>query len=189
MDVVVAVVFSQVDQDSSGTTTLSGSTEAAVTDPSARRTLPLLQEIRAMSTKAPFSWQNSQIICRWLGEEEYSTYRIQQGITDLLSIAVAETRATELTPHPHTLRVTAVGLGVDRLLAALVASGSLGQEIRGVNLLNTAVRMWNLAFENHCRRMGTYSEAVVHLLPHVVGDKVQLHLGDVLHRPHHMRNS
>lgn len=55
MDVVIAVVFSQVDQDSSGTTTLSGSTEAAVTDPSARRTLPLLQEIRAMSTKAPFS--------------------------------------------------------------------------------------------------------------------------------------
>lgn len=76
-----------------------------------------------------------------LGVERCSTYRIQQGISDLLSVAVTETWATELTPHPHTLRVTAVGLGVDRLLAALVASGSLGQEIRGVNLLNTAVRM------------------------------------------------
>lgn len=141
MDVVVAVVFSQVDQDSSGTTTLSGSTEAAVTDPSACRTLPLLQHTKASSTKAAQQSKNESPFHDGLGVERCSTYRIQQGISDLLSVAVTETWATELTPHPHTLRVTAVGLGVDRLLAALVASGSLGQEIRGVNLLNTAVRM------------------------------------------------
>lgn len=121
--IIIAMIFSQVNQHSCSTATVSGPTEAAVTDPSAWRTLPL---------------------------------RIQQSVSDLLSVAVTETGATELTPHPHTLWVTAVGFGVGRFLAALVASGSSG--------------------------------AVVHFLPHVVADSLQLCLCDVLHRPHHMRD-
>lgn len=91
--IIEAMIFSQVNQHSCGTATVSGPTEAAVADPSAWRTLPL---------------------------------RIQQSVSDVLSVAVTETGATELTPHPHTLWITTVGFGVDCLLAALVASGSGG---------------------------------------------------------------
>lgn len=89
MDVVVAVIFSQVDQHSCGTAALSSSAEAAVADPSAWRALPL---------------------------------GIKQSIANLLSVSVAETWATELTPDPHAVFIAAVGLGVHRLLATLVAS-------------------------------------------------------------------
>lgn len=40
--IIKAVVFSQVNQDPRGTATLTGSTEAAVADPSAGRAQPLL---------------------------------------------------------------------------------------------------------------------------------------------------
>lgn len=52
--------------------------------------------------------------------------RIQQSVSDLLSVAVTETGAAELAPHPDTLWIAAVGFGVDCFLAALVASGSSG---------------------------------------------------------------
>lgn len=57
--------------------------------------------------------------------KESRSHRVQQGIMDLLSVAVTETRATELPPHSHTLRVAAVCLGVNGLLAALMAGGAL----------------------------------------------------------------
>lgn len=42
MHVIEAVIFRQVNQHPCGTSTFSGTTEAAVADPSARRALPLL---------------------------------------------------------------------------------------------------------------------------------------------------
>lgn len=53
------------------------------------------------------------------------THRIQQSVSDLLSVAVPETGAAELAPHSHALRVAAVGFGVCGFLAALVAGTSL----------------------------------------------------------------
>lgn len=44
--VIKAVIFSQVNQHSCGTATISGPTEAAVADPSAWRALPLLPETK-----------------------------------------------------------------------------------------------------------------------------------------------
>lgn len=82
--------------------------------------------------------------------------RIQKSISDLLSVPVTQTGATELAPHSNTLWVSAVSFGVSRLLAALVTSGSSG--------------------------------AVVHLLPHVLADSLQLQLRDVIHRSNYMRN-
>lgn len=91
MDIVIAVIFRQVDQHSCGTAPLSGSAKAAVADPSAWRAEPL---------------------------------RIKQSIANLLSVSITETWAAELTPDPYALFITAAGLGIDRLLATLVASCS-----------------------------------------------------------------
>lgn len=44
MHIIIAVIFSQVNQHSCGAATVSGPTEAAVADPSAWRALPLLPE-------------------------------------------------------------------------------------------------------------------------------------------------
>ena len=59
------------------------------------------------------------------GQQKLFGYRIQQSISDLFSVTVAETGAAELTPDSNALWVTAVGLGVNGFLAALVTSGSL----------------------------------------------------------------
>lgn len=118
--IIVAMKFSQVNQHSCSAATVSGPTEAAVTDASAWRTLPLLTRDNEISQTYPaHRWSNTNsLVC-------LDTHRIQQGISDLLSIAVTETGAAELTPHPDTLWVAAVGFGVSGFLAALVASGSL----------------------------------------------------------------
>lgn len=55
-----------------------------------------------------------------------SPLRIQQSISNFLSIAITETRATELSPHSHTLWVAARGLGVNCLLTTLVAGRASG---------------------------------------------------------------
>ena len=116
------MIFGQVNQHSRSTAAVSGPTEAAVTDPSAWRALPLLpgtNEVEKVSNT--HSTQNQ---CEY---NPVGTHRIQQSVTDLLSVAVTETGAAELTPHADTLWVAAVGFGVCRFLAALVASGSLGK--------------------------------------------------------------
>lgn len=116
--VVITVIFGQVNQDSRSTSAVSGPAEAAVADAPAGRAPPLLGgETRHVS----FDRHTNYIKLR----RSPNCYRIQQGILDLLSVTVAETGAAELTPNPNALRVTTVGLGVNCLLAALVASGSL----------------------------------------------------------------
>lgn len=62
---------------------------------------------------------------RWCHFTCGCTHWIQQSAADFLPVAVPETRPTELTPHTHTLRVVAAGLGVSSFLPTLVASGSL----------------------------------------------------------------
>lgn len=52
--------------------------------------------------------------------------RVEQSIFNFLSVAVAQTGSTELTPHPDTLWITTVSFSVDGLLTALVASRSSG---------------------------------------------------------------
>lgn len=134
------MIFSQVNQHSSSTAAISGPTEAAVTDPSAWWALPLLTRHNEISQTWPT--HTHQIRC----EHNLSgTHRIQQSISDLLSVAVTETGAAELTPHSHTLWVTAVGFGVGCFLAALVASGSL--KIRG-KFVSIAKRSWQTNTEN-----------------------------------------
>lgn len=59
------------------------------------------------------------------------THWVQQSVPNLLPVAVAEARPTELTPHTHTLRVAAVGLGISSFLTALVASGTLERIMEG----------------------------------------------------------
>ncbi len=117
--VIKAVVFSQVNQHSCGAATVSGPTEAAVADPSAWRALPLLPEaiksVRLAQHKNVIKCENNLL----------GAHRIQQSVSDLLSVAVTQTGATELAPHSHALWITAVCFGVDCFLAALVASGSL----------------------------------------------------------------
>lgn len=48
----------------------------------------------------------------------------------------------------------------------------------------------SLIFNNNAAQQygecGTYGGAVVHFLPHVVADALQLRLCDLVHRPHHM---
>lgn len=121
--------FRQVNQHSCSAAAISGPTEAAVTDPSARRALPLLtrhneiSQVRPTHTVAP-----SDVRTIFPG-----AHRVQQRVSDLLSVPVTETRAAELTPHSNALRVTAVGFGVGCFLAALVASCALKIE-KKVNL-------------------------------------------------------
>lgn len=110
-----------------------------------------------------------------------NSYRIQQSVLDLLSVTVAETGAAELTPNPNALRVTTVGLGVNRLLAALVASGSLKIHSKKAISQKLVARAFLGLKETHCW-------AVVHFLAHVVADVLQLCLCDVIHRSHYMGN-
>lgn len=117
--IVKAVVFGQVHQHSRRAAAFSGPAEAAVTDPSAWWALPLLP--RTMRMK----WVTRTMHTYTEHSTCLQTYRIQQSISDLFSIAVTKTRPAELTPDAHALRTTAVSFGVDCLLAALVASGSL----------------------------------------------------------------
>lgn len=123
MHVVVAVVFGQVNQDSRSAAAVSGPAEAAVADAPAGRAPPLLggQTRRVTRDRSPTHQIRRQT-------DLSLHYRIQQGIADLLSVAVTEAGAAELTPDPHTLWVPTVGLGVRGLLAALVAGGSLNNQ-------------------------------------------------------------
>lgn len=136
MYIVEAVIFSQVNQHPCGTATFSGTTEAAVTDPSARRALPLLPMRLKLVTLIQHIHKTMLI-----QSPRSSTHRIQQSVLDLLSIAVTETGATELTPHPHTLWITTVCFCVSCFLAALVASGSLRE--RKKVLLSAATELYN----------------------------------------------
>lgn len=183
MHIIKAVIFSQVNQHSCSTATVSGSTEAAVADPSAWRALPLLI-MREQSSQVRHTLKQMSIWSIYLG-----THGIQQSVSDLLSVAVTETRAAELTPHPDALRVTAIGFSVGCFLAALVTSGSL--EIRRNKCVSSAKELdkqtQSKSFQ-HYSECGTYSGAVVDLLPHVVADSVQLHLCDLVHGTHHVRD-
>lgn len=118
----------------------------------------------------------------------FGTHRIQQGISDLLSVPITETWAAELTPHPATLWITAGGFSVGCFLAALVAGGSL-RERKCYNFSHRAPQN-ECSFSNNQihGENGTYSGAVVDFVPHSVADVLQLCLSDVVHRPHYMRD-
>jgi len=118
--IVKSLVFCQVHQHSCGTATISGPTEAAVTDPSAWRAQPLLPRTTTRKSVRPAQHTHDHTTSHVFG-----THRIQKSVADLLSVAVTKTGATELTPHPPALWITAVGFGVRCFLAALVASGAL----------------------------------------------------------------
>lgn len=119
MHVVVAVILGKVDQNPGGTAAVSGSAEAAVADASAGRTQPLLWEdthtVRQVGTLA----------AHINGSRPLDSDRVEEGVSDLLPIAVLQAGPAELAPHSHTLWAAAVGFGVGRLLAALVAGASL----------------------------------------------------------------
>ncbi|TNN58968.1 hypothetical protein EYF80_030792 [Liparis tanakae] len=70
----------------------------------------------------------------------YQSNKQGKSVADLLSVAVTKTGPAELTPHAHALRVTAVGFGVRRFLAALVASGAL-RTTRAAMLCSSASEM------------------------------------------------
>lgn len=102
---------------------------------------------------------------------------------DLLSITVAETGTAELTPNPNAFWVTTVGLGVNCLLAALVASGSLEIHSKPAESdVSDACLFMDSKRETHCG-------AVVHFFSNVVADVLQLCFCDVVHRSHYMGNS
>lgn len=120
MHIIIAMIFSQVDQHARSTAAISGPTEAAVADPSTRRAIPLLTEDD--ETNQTWPTHKHMIRCQ---QNLKATHRTQQSISDLLSVAVTETGAAELTPHSNTIWVAAVGFRVNCFLAALVASSSL----------------------------------------------------------------
>lgn len=91
----------------------------------------------------------------------FGTHRIQKSVADLLSVAVTKTGATELTPHPPALWITAVGFGVRCFLAALVASGALKITRKAVRpraqranaaaqIFSASQRLWDLQWRG-CR--------------------------------------
>lgn len=53
VNIIKAVIFSQINQHSCSTATISGPTEAAVTDPSAWWALPLLPQTMRMKSVRP----------------------------------------------------------------------------------------------------------------------------------------
>lgn len=120
------MIFGQVDQDSCSAAAVPGPAEAAVADAPARRAAPLLtgkggggaDESRLIDTQTHHIKRRRNPL----------SYRIQQSISDLLSVTVTEAGAAELAPDPNALRVPTVGLGVGCFLAALVASGSLNEK-------------------------------------------------------------
>lgn len=133
MHVVVAVILGQVHQHSGGAAAVAGPTEAAVADASAGRTEPLLSEERHTSQRLPSPSAQADNESGPSGP-----YRVEQGVSDVLPVAVLQAGPAELAPHSHTLLVAAVGFGVSCLLAALVAGASLKRIRRGeiFNLCN-----------------------------------------------------
>lgn len=185
MHVVITVIFGQVDQDSCSAAAVPGPAEAAVADAPARRAAPLLTgEVGRPDESRLINTQTHHIKRR----RNLLSYRIQQSISDLLSVTVPEAGATELAPDPNALRVPTVGLGVGCFLAALVASGSLKKnKIKSILFLKTHSLVTNAS--TGLKQRGTHCGAVVHFLSHVVADVLQLRLCDVIHRSYHMKNS
>lgn len=127
MDIVVAMVLGQVHEHTCSTAPLSGTTETAVTDAPAGGAKPLLEKHNDTSAICSNHLLTCDAIITHMPKlmRCINTNRVQEGIVDLFSIAVPETRPAELSANTHTFWVAAVGLGVSCFLATLMAGGTL----------------------------------------------------------------
>lgn len=167
MHVIIAIIFSQVNQNPCSTAAISGPTEAAVTDPSAWWALPLLTRNNEISQMSPTythnqmwrkSFRDSPNLAEHLGPPLRSGY---------------EGRGHRTDPSlPHTL-----GYG-SWFWCRLFSGGTGGKwtpENKRKKCASSTKRSWqNRKSFQHYGASGTYSRAVVHFLSHVVADVLQL---------------
>lgn len=71
--------------------------------------------------------------------------RAQEGITDIFSVSVLQTRPAELPTNSHTFWVAAVGLGVGCFLSTLMAGGSSGPVVKLLSDIDTDVVQFSLS--------------------------------------------